>query len=91
MQYKKSQETIEQKRQAAIAIANKNSEVETEISKLTDETTALEAISESIEKEIVTYLDEEKKTNDELKELRHRFKEISNATERAKLQDEISS
>lgn len=91
MQYKKSQESVEQKRQASIAIADKNSEVEIEILKLTEEATALETISEAIEKEIVTYFDEEKKTNDELKELRSRFKELTNATERAKLQEEISS
>ena len=91
MQYKKSQESIEQKRQASLAILNKNGEVEAEISKLTDEATSLETVSESIEKEIVNYIDEEKKTNDELKELRTRFKNITNATERAKLQDEISA
>lgn len=91
MQYKKGQEVLAQKRSCCSLLISKNSELDLDIKKYSEDIKVLTLLFDSIDEEILDFINDEKKLNDELKELRLGFKELLNDLDRARIQSEISN
>jgi len=91
MQYKKAQETIELKKKAFQIYMQKNETLEQEIEKIEQEGPDLQALSSALETELLSFFDEEKVLNEEIKTLRANMKDSVSESEKASLQNDISA
>jgi hypothetical protein len=90
LQYKKGQDSIEQKKKSSIAYAEKIKQFEEDIQKMEEESDYIQGTVGAIESELTGYFDNEKLLNEELKYLRSEQKEASTESQKNKYQNDIS-